>query len=72
MVRDFKLFGTYKESIAFSFNFSENGFIGLSFYKRDVHVVEVQIGAQTKRKEDALNAQYFNKSSLPYVSLVSK
>lgn len=44
----------------------------MSFYRRDIHVVEVQIGAQTKRKEDALNAQYFNKSIVPYVTLVSK
>lgn len=51
---------------------SENGFIGMSFYRRDVHVVEVQTGIQTKRKEDALSVQYFNKSVLPYITLVSK
>lgn len=51
---------------------SDNGFIGMTFYRRDVHVIEVQIGAQTKRKEDALSAQYFNKTVLPYITLASK
>lgn len=44
----------------------------MSFYRRDVHVIEVQIGSHTKRQEDACSTQFFNRTNLPYVTLVSK
>lgn len=44
----------------------------MTFYRRDDNVIEVQTGAQTKRREDALSFDYFDKRTLPYVTLVSK
>lgn len=44
----------------------------MTFYRRDTSVMEVQAGAQTKRPEDACMPQYFNKSDIPYVTLVGK
>lgn len=34
--------------------------------------MEVQIGGHTKRQEDACSSPYFNRSTLPYITLVSK
>ena len=51
---------------------SQSGFMCMSFYRRDMHVIEVQIGTQTKRQEDACNPAYFNRTNLPYVTLVSE
>lgn len=42
------------------------------FYRRDIHVMEVQAGAQSKRPEDACTSPYFNRSTIPYITLVSK
>lgn len=44
----------------------------MSFYRRDVHVIEVQIGAHAKRQEDACGPAFFNRTNLPYVTLVSE
>jgi hypothetical protein len=49
----------------------QSGFTCMAFYRRDVHVIEVQIGTQTKRQEDACNPAYFNRTNLPYVTLVT-
>ncbi|XP_066142467.1 uncharacterized protein aus isoform X1 [Euwallacea fornicatus] len=49
----------------------QSGFNCMSFYQRDGHVAEVQIGTQTKRAEDACSMPFFNKSSIPYVTLVT-
>ncbi|CAH0554798.1 unnamed protein product [Brassicogethes aeneus] len=49
----------------------QSGFTCMSFYRRDVHVIEVQIGAHTKRQEDACGPMFFNRSSNPYVTLVT-
>ncbi|XP_018332882.1 uncharacterized protein LOC108742246, partial [Agrilus planipennis] len=48
----------------------ESGFMCMLFQRRDIYVVEVQVGAQTKRSEDACAAPYFNKSNIPYTTLV--
>lgn len=54
------------------FHCSSSGYTCMSFYRRDSHVMEVQIGGHTKRQEDACTSLYFNKTSLAYVTLVSK
>lgn len=52
--------------------FSQSGYMCMSFNRRDAHVMEVQIGSQTKRLEDACSATNFNISSQSYVTLVSE
>nr|XP_023027792.1 uncharacterized protein LOC111515825 [Leptinotarsa decemlineata] len=49
----------------------QNGYICMSLYRRDSHIMEVQMGSQTNRKEDACSEQFFNKNSLPYFTLVT-
>ncbi|XP_071050667.1 uncharacterized protein [Onthophagus taurus] len=49
----------------------QSGYTCMSFYRRDSHVMEVQIGSQTKRQEDACTTLHFNKTTLPYVTLVT-
>nr|CAD7428136.1 unnamed protein product [Timema monikensis] len=49
----------------------QSGFLCLAFYRRDGHVIEVQTGTYTRRPEDACQAIHFNKSSLPFVTLVT-
>ncbi|XP_049823135.1 uncharacterized protein LOC109604502 [Aethina tumida] len=49
----------------------QSGFTCMSFYRRDVHVIEVQIGAHAKRQEDACGPAFFNRTNLPYVTLVT-
>lgn len=44
----------------------------MSFHRRDSHVMEVQSGTHTKRQEDACTTLHFNRTNLPYVTLVSK
>ncbi|KAG5895130.1 hypothetical protein JTB14_008565 [Gonioctena quinquepunctata] len=49
----------------------QNGYMCMAFYRRDSHIMEVQIGLQTNRREDACGDQYFEKGSSPYVTLVT-
>ncbi|XP_044754916.1 uncharacterized protein LOC123313888 [Coccinella septempunctata] len=49
----------------------QSGYMCMSFNRRDAHVMEVQIGSQTKRLEDACSATNFNISSQSYVTLVT-
>ncbi|KAL1490880.1 hypothetical protein ABEB36_011562 [Hypothenemus hampei] len=49
----------------------QSGFSCMSFYRRDGHVAEIQIGLQTKRMEDACGPTFFNKTNLPFVTLVT-
>ncbi|KAF7281965.1 hypothetical protein GWI33_003831 [Rhynchophorus ferrugineus] len=49
----------------------QSGFTCMSFYRRDGHVAEIQIGSQTKRPEDACSPAFFNRTNLPYVTLVT-
>ncbi|KAJ8940121.1 hypothetical protein NQ318_009835 [Aromia moschata] len=41
------------------------------FYRRDAHVMEVQIGSHTKRREDACSSAFFDRNKLPFVTLVT-
>ncbi|VEN54761.1 unnamed protein product [Callosobruchus maculatus] len=52
-------------------SFSQNGYVCMAFYRREAHVIEVQMGSQTKRREDACGYSYFDKNGLPYVTLVT-
>ncbi|XP_067004830.2 uncharacterized protein [Anabrus simplex] len=49
----------------------ESGYLCMMFYRRDGHVIEVQTGAHTRRSEEACHPPYFNRSSLPFVTLVT-
>lgn len=51
---------------------SQSGYMCMMYYRRDNHVVEVQTGQHVKRQEDACLPAFFNRSALPYVTLVSK
>ncbi|XP_017770060.1 PREDICTED: uncharacterized protein LOC108557871 [Nicrophorus vespilloides] len=49
----------------------QSGFACMAFHRRDADVMEVQTGAHTKRQEDACQPTYFNRTLLPYVTLVT-
>ncbi|XP_065156032.1 uncharacterized protein aus [Atheta coriaria] len=49
----------------------QSGFACMTFYRRDADVIEVQTGAHTKRSEDACSSNYFNRTTLPYITLVT-
>ncbi|RZF36095.1 hypothetical protein LSTR_LSTR010506 [Laodelphax striatellus] len=49
----------------------QNGFMCMMFYKRDSHVIELQTGTPTKRLEEACTSAYFDRSSAPYITLVT-
>ncbi|XP_030756930.1 LOW QUALITY PROTEIN: uncharacterized protein LOC115882824 [Sitophilus oryzae] len=49
----------------------QSGFTCMSFYRRDGHVAELQLGLQAKRPEDACTPSYFNRTNVPYVTLVT-
>uniref|UniRef100_A0A1Y1M8S9 Uncharacterized protein n=1 Tax=Photinus pyralis TaxID=7054 RepID=A0A1Y1M8S9_PHOPY len=49
----------------------QSGFTCMVFYRRDTNVMEVQAGAQTKRMEDACTTPYFNRATIPYITLVT-
>ncbi|XP_050310144.1 uncharacterized protein LOC126746083 [Anthonomus grandis grandis] len=49
----------------------QSGFSCMSFYRRDGHVAELQTGSHTKRSEDACNMPFFNKTTLPFITLVT-
>ncbi|XP_063230037.1 uncharacterized protein LOC134535094 [Bacillus rossius redtenbacheri] len=49
----------------------QSGFMCMTFYRRDGHVIEVQTGSHTWRQEDACLPANFNKSTLPFVTLVT-
>ncbi|XP_056638629.1 uncharacterized protein LOC130446404 [Diorhabda sublineata] len=49
----------------------QNGYICIAFYRRDLSVMEMQMGTPTNRREDACNSNFFDKLSLPFVTLVS-
>nr|CAD7394573.1 unnamed protein product [Timema cristinae] len=59
------------EEIEVQISVGQSGFLCLAFYRRDGHVIEVQTGTYTRRPEDACQAIHFNKSSLPFVTLVT-
>nr|XP_018905073.1 PREDICTED: uncharacterized protein LOC109035778 isoform X1 [Bemisia tabaci]XP_018905074.1 PREDICTED: uncharacterized protein LOC109035778 isoform X1 [Bemisia tabaci] len=49
----------------------QSGFVCLTFYKRDDHVIEVQTGTTSHRQEDACNGSHFDTSTSPYITLVT-
>ncbi|XP_015116298.1 uncharacterized protein LOC107040647 [Diachasma alloeum] len=48
-----------------------SGFMCMTFYRRDGHVVEVQTGRQVSRVEDACSAPHSQSHSIPYLTLVT-
>ncbi|KAL0277854.1 UNVERIFIED_CONTAM: hypothetical protein PYX00_004987 [Menopon gallinae] len=48
----------------------QSGYVCLWFYKRDVHVIEVQSGSTARRSEDACHSSHFN-FQLPFITLVT-
>ncbi|CAG9859591.1 unnamed protein product [Phyllotreta striolata] len=48
----------------------QNGYVCMAFYRRDANVMEMQMGTQTNRREDACNSNFFDKNSIPFVTLV--
>ncbi|KAG8233725.1 hypothetical protein J437_LFUL013222 [Ladona fulva] len=49
-----------------------SGFVCMTFYKRDSHVIEVQAGSYTHRPEEACQPSHFDEAALPFVTLVSE
>lgn len=48
----------------------QSGYVCLWFYKRDLHVIEVQIGLTTRRMDEACHPTHFN-SHIPFITLVT-
>ncbi|KAL1116737.1 hypothetical protein AAG570_005209, partial [Ranatra chinensis] len=49
----------------------QSGYVCLMFYKRDVHVIEVQSGTYTRQAEEACSISYFDRNKLPFITLVT-
>lgn len=49
----------------------QNGYMCMSFNRRDAHVIEAQIGVQTKRSEEACSPPNFNVTNQSYITLVT-
>lgn len=49
----------------------QSGYVCMMFYRRDGHVIEVQTGSYAMRPEDACQSMHFDKTSLPFVTLVT-
>ena len=52
--------------------FSRSGFMCMTFYRRDGHVVEVQTGSAVSRPEEACSTPHFQQHNIPFLTLVSK
>ncbi|KAG8312442.1 hypothetical protein J6590_023048, partial [Homalodisca vitripennis] len=50
----------------------QNGYMCMMFHKRDAHIIEVQSGGYTRRPEDACSPGYFDRNSIPYITLVTE
>ncbi|KAK6640074.1 hypothetical protein RUM43_008351 [Polyplax serrata] len=48
----------------------QSGYVCLWFYRRDIHVIEVQSGPTTRRIEDACHPSHFE-SNTPFITLVT-
>lgn len=48
-----------------------SGYMCMTFYKRDTHVIEVQSGSHTRRSEDACSISHFDKNNIPFTTLVT-
>ena len=51
---------------------SQTGFICLMLYRRDTHVVELQMGPSQLRLEDACAPEHFDVTRLPFVTLLGE
>lgn len=52
------------------FFYSNTGFLCLVIYRRDTHVVELQIGNLTSRLEDACTPDQFDPTRTPFTTLL--
>ena len=52
--------------------FSRSGFMCMTFYRRDGHVIEVQTGSAVSRPEEACSTPHFQQHNIPFLTLVSK
>lgn len=52
--------------------YSNTGFLCLVIYRRDTHVVELQIGNLTSRLEDACAPDQYDVSRTPFATLLGK
>ncbi|XP_054289562.1 uncharacterized protein LOC129004892 [Macrosteles quadrilineatus] len=50
----------------------QNGYMCMMFHKRDAHIIEVQSGGFTRRPEDACNSGYFDRNTIPFITLVTE
>jgi len=51
---------------------SRSGFMCMTFYRRDGHVIELQTGNAVSRPEEACSPPHFLQHSTPFYTLVSK
>lgn len=51
---------------------SRSGFMCMTFYRRDGHVIEVQTGSDVSRPEEACSPPHFQQHNIPFLTLVSK
>ncbi|XP_055375141.1 uncharacterized protein LOC129607905 isoform X2 [Condylostylus longicornis] len=49
----------------------QSGFMCMMFYRRDIHIAEIQMGAPANRLEDACAPDHFDITKLPYITLLS-
>ncbi|OXA40598.1 uncharacterized protein LOC110860671 [Folsomia candida] len=49
----------------------QSGYMCTAIYRRDGHIVEMQMGSIARRPDDACHISSFNHGQLPYVTLVS-
>ncbi|KAJ8920336.1 hypothetical protein NQ315_011998 [Exocentrus adspersus] len=70
-MKHFNLLCIQDSRIKGNYDLIQNGYNCMSFYRRDAHVIEVQIGSHTKRREDACSATFFDRNKLPFVTLVN-
>lgn len=51
---------------------SRSGFMCMTFYRRDGHVIELQTGSAVSRPEEACSPPHFLQHSTPFLTLVSE
>lgn len=57
---------------SFRISYSNTGFLCLVIYRRDTHVVELQIGNLTSRLEDACAPDQYDVSRTPFTTLLGE
>jgi hypothetical protein len=56
----------------FIFTCSRNGFVCTKIFRRDPHVVELQMGMMTRKLDDACHSNHFDSNRLQYLTLTCK